>query len=147
MKLFEVPRLADLRNPTQGAPNGAAATYRDWRNGFWKQNLNGGKPERLAGLPEERIFGYGWSHDGKSFAFTRVIHTGNVLLMSDSQVTALRGAWNLTAPRQRGVWTSNELLHQPLKGLAVHSEPLMRKRAFFESWFAILVRGLLVLIK
>ena len=61
-------------------------TYRDLRNGVWKQNLDGGKPERLASMPEERVFGYAWSHDGNWFALSRVIHTGNVLLMSDSRL-------------------------------------------------------------
>jgi Tol biopolymer transport system component/DNA-binding winged helix-turn-helix (wHTH) protein len=85
LKLFDVPRLADLRTAAQWTPDGTAVTYRDWRNGVWRQNLKGGTPERLAGLPEERFFGYGWSRDGKWFAFTRVIHTGNVLLMIDSR--------------------------------------------------------------
>jgi Tol biopolymer transport system component len=85
LKLFEVPRLADLRTTTQWTPTATAVTYRDWRNGVWKQNLDGGKPERLAGLPEERVLGYAWSPDGNWFAFTRILQTSNLLLMSDSR--------------------------------------------------------------
>jgi len=85
LKLFAVLRLADLRTILQWTPNATAVTYRDWRNGVWKQNLDGGKPERLAGLPEERVFGYAWSRDGNWFAFSRVIRTVSVLLLSDSR--------------------------------------------------------------
>ena len=43
----------------------------DWANGIWRQPLAGGKPERLKGLPEEKLYSYAWSRDGKQFAFVR----------------------------------------------------------------------------
>jgi Tol biopolymer transport system component/DNA-binding winged helix-turn-helix (wHTH) protein len=85
LKLFDVPRLANLRYISSWMPDGKAVTYGDWRNGIWKQNLEGGEPYRLPGLPEENFFGYNWSPDGKWFAFTRIVQTSNVLLMSDSR--------------------------------------------------------------
>jgi len=45
--------------------------YRDWANGIWRQDLNGGPPQRLKGLPEEKLYSFGWSRDGKHFAFAR----------------------------------------------------------------------------
>ncbi len=85
LKLFDVPRLANLRSFFRWTPDGKAVTYRDWRNGIWKQNLDGRGPERLAGMPEERLQGYGWSPDGKWFAFTRLVLNSNLMLMSDSR--------------------------------------------------------------
>jgi Tol biopolymer transport system component len=62
-------------------PDGKAVTYRDWVNGVWKQPLAGGKPERLAGLPEEKLYAYTWSPDGKRFAFVRGSEIRDVILL------------------------------------------------------------------
>lgn len=85
LRLFNVPRLTNFRLGIRWTADGKALTYRDWANGIWKQNLDGGKPERLAGLPEEKLFGYGWSRDGKHFAFTRGVSTKDVILLSSSR--------------------------------------------------------------
>jgi Tol biopolymer transport system component len=82
LKLFDVPRLANFRLGIRWTADGKAVTYRDWVNGIWKQNLDGGAAERLAGLPEEKLFGYGWSRDGRLFAFTRGVDTRDVILLS-----------------------------------------------------------------
>jgi Tol biopolymer transport system component/DNA-binding winged helix-turn-helix (wHTH) protein len=71
IKSFDVPRLGNLRLGVHWTPDGRAVTYRDWTNGIWRQNLDGGEPQRLNGLPEEKLFCYGWSPDGRTFAFTR----------------------------------------------------------------------------
>jgi Tol biopolymer transport system component len=85
LKLFSVPRLANLRLGIRWTADGKAVTYRDWTHGIWKQNIDGGEPERLAGLPEEKLFGYGWSRDGKLFAFTRGVEARDVILVSNSR--------------------------------------------------------------
>jgi Tol biopolymer transport system component/DNA-binding winged helix-turn-helix (wHTH) protein len=69
--LFDVPRLANFNYGIRWTPDGKAVTYRDWANGIWRQPLGGGKPERLAGLPEEKLYAYAWSSDGRHFAFVR----------------------------------------------------------------------------
>jgi Tol biopolymer transport system component len=61
--------------------DGTAVAYRDWVNGIWRQPVDGGAPQRLSGLPEEKLFAYGWSPDGKQFAFTRGAETRDVVLM------------------------------------------------------------------
>ena len=71
LKLFDVARLANFTIGIRWTPDGKAATYRDWANGIWRQPLAGGKPERLKGLPEEKLYSYAWSRDGKQFAFVR----------------------------------------------------------------------------
>ena len=83
LKTFDLPRLANLRLGVHWALDGKAVTYRDWANGIWKQNLNGGEPQRLEGLPQEKLFGYGWSPDGKLFAFTRGSDSRDVILISN----------------------------------------------------------------
>jgi hypothetical protein len=56
-------------------------TISDWVNGIWRQPIDGGAPQRLAGLPEEKLFAYAWSPDGKQFAFTRGTETRDLVLM------------------------------------------------------------------
>ena len=71
VKLFDVPRSAALNDGLRWTPDGKALCYRDYANGVWRQPVAGGLPKRLEGLPEEKGYIYGWSHDGKLFAFTR----------------------------------------------------------------------------
>jgi Tol biopolymer transport system component/DNA-binding winged helix-turn-helix (wHTH) protein len=85
LKLFDVPRLANLRLGVHWTPDSKAVSYRDWVNGIWKQNLDGGQPQRLEGLPEERLFSYSWSPDGKLFAFARGTTTRDVVLIKGEE--------------------------------------------------------------
>jgi len=41
----------------------------------------GGAPQRLAGLPEEKLFAFGWSLDRRQFAFTRGSEIRDVILI------------------------------------------------------------------
>ena len=84
IKLFDVPRLANLRLGVRWTPDGKAVTYRDWVNGIWRQNLNGGEPQRLKGLPNEKLYAYDWSSDGKRFAFTRGAEIRDLVLINNS---------------------------------------------------------------
>jgi Tol biopolymer transport system component/DNA-binding winged helix-turn-helix (wHTH) protein len=83
IKTFDLPRLANLRFAPRWTPDGQAVTYRDWSNGIWKQDIVGGPPQRLGGLPEEKLFNYGWSADGKQFAFTRGASIQDVVLLEN----------------------------------------------------------------
>jgi len=80
-KLFDVPRLANFNYGIRWTPDGKAVTYRDWANGIWRQPLRGGNPERLTGLPEEKLYAYAWSRDGKQFAFVRGAEIRDVILL------------------------------------------------------------------
>jgi Tol biopolymer transport system component len=71
VKMFDTPRTANFTNGIRWTPDGKAVCYRDWANGIWRQDLNGGPPQRLKGLPEEKLYSFGWSRDGKHFAFAR----------------------------------------------------------------------------
>ncbi|MGQ0761643.1 MAG: winged helix-turn-helix domain-containing protein [Acidobacteriota bacterium] len=83
IKFFNVPRLANFNNGLRWTPDSKAITYRDTANGVWKQSLEGGEPRRLEGLPQEKLFSYGWSRDGKLFAFARGTELREVVLIRD----------------------------------------------------------------
>ncbi|HEX8248868.1 MAG TPA: winged helix-turn-helix domain-containing protein [Pyrinomonadaceae bacterium] len=85
VRLFDIPQSANFNNGIRWMPDGASLTYRDWNNGIWRQSLEGGEPKRLAGLPEEKLYAYGWSPDGKQFAFTRGTEIRDVVLISGTR--------------------------------------------------------------
>ena len=80
---FDLPPHANIRSGVHWTPDGAAISYRDWVNGIWRQDLAGGSPQRLKGLPTEKLYAYEWSEDGKYLAFTRGIEIRDVVLISD----------------------------------------------------------------
>ena len=41
----------------------------------------GGDPNRLKDLPEEKLYSYSWSPDGKQLAFVRGSEIGDVVLL------------------------------------------------------------------
>jgi hypothetical protein len=47
--------------------------------------LSGGEPKRLADLLEEKLYAYGWSRDGKQFAFTRGTEICDVTLITNNK--------------------------------------------------------------
>jgi Tol biopolymer transport system component/DNA-binding winged helix-turn-helix (wHTH) protein len=85
VKSFQLPHQANLRLGIHWTPDGKAITFRDWTNGIWKQNIDGGEPKHLEGLPEEKLFSFGWSPDGKNFTFTRGSTSRDVVLISGNQ--------------------------------------------------------------
>ena len=85
IKTFDVPRLANFRLGIHWTPDGNGVTYRDWANGIWKQELSGGAPARLQGLPPEKLYGYGWSLDGKQFAYVRGAEISDVVLIRNTK--------------------------------------------------------------
>lgn len=83
-RLFEIPPLANFRYGIRWSSDGQAVTYRDWGKGLWRQSIDGGAPQQLQGLPDEKIYSYGWSPDRKQFAFTRGIEIRDVVLISNA---------------------------------------------------------------
>ena len=84
VKLFEVPPLTNFRWSIRWTADGKAITYRDWGKGIWRQSIDGGAPEQLPGLPEEKFYSNSWSRDGKFFAFTRGAEIRDAVLISNS---------------------------------------------------------------
>ncbi len=83
-KVFDVPPLANFRYGIRWTVDGKAITYRDWGAGLWRQPVEGGGPQRIQNLPNEKIYSYGWSRDGKNFAFTRGNEIRDIVLISGS---------------------------------------------------------------
>lgn len=83
LKLFDVPPTYNFDFSIRWSPDGRFICYRDWANGVWSQAIDGGAPKLLEGLPEEKLYQYDWSPDGKQFAFTRGREVRDVVLISD----------------------------------------------------------------
>jgi Tol biopolymer transport system component len=83
VKVFDVPHAATFNNGIRWTPAADAVCYRDLGNGVWRQSLQGGSPQRLEGLPDEKSYIYDWSRDGKLFAFTRGREISDVVLLRD----------------------------------------------------------------
>ena len=83
LKMFAIPSTTNIRNGPRWMPDGSAITYRDWKEGIWRQPLSGGDPQQIPGLPKEKLYTYAWSPDGSQFAFTRGSESYDVVLISD----------------------------------------------------------------
>lgn len=84
LKLFDVPPTHNFDNTAiRWSPDGRFINYRDWSNGIWQQSIEGGAPVRLENLPQEKFYTYGWSADGKQFAFARGQEIRDVVLMNN----------------------------------------------------------------
>jgi len=82
VRVFDTPPAANLGLGVRWTPDGKAVAYRDWVDGIWMQALNANAPERLKGLPHEKLYAFDWSADGKFLAFTRGTQTRDVVLIS-----------------------------------------------------------------
>ncbi len=83
LKLFDLPNTTNPRNGPRWTPDGSSITYRDWKEGIWLQPLQGGKAQRIPGLPKEKIYPYAWSPDASQFAFVRGTESYDVILISN----------------------------------------------------------------
>jgi Tol biopolymer transport system component len=51
-------------NRIRFSPDGGSIIYKDIVDGLWKQSVGGGKPEKLPGFEDERVFHFNFSNDG-----------------------------------------------------------------------------------
>lgn len=58
VKMFDIPPTYNFDGSIRWSRDGGSIAYRDWANGVWRQSVNGGKPERLEGLPAEKLYQY-----------------------------------------------------------------------------------------
>jgi TolB protein len=84
-KLFDVPPRANFNYALRWTPDGRAVTYRDWGKGLWRQVLDGGPAQQIPGLPQEKFYCYGWSRDGKTFAFSRGTEMRDAVYVTSSR--------------------------------------------------------------
>lgn len=83
LKIFDLPKNFNFRYRLQWSSDGRFISYPDEANGIWMQNFAGGEPKLLEGIPEERIFTFIWSRDGKQFAYGRSREVREAVLISD----------------------------------------------------------------
>jgi Tol biopolymer transport system component/DNA-binding winged helix-turn-helix (wHTH) protein len=83
IKLFDVPKTYNFADSIRWTMDGKYITYRDWANGIWRQAVAGGLPERLEGLPEEKLYSYSWSRDGQKLVYTRSKELLDGVLITD----------------------------------------------------------------
>jgi len=84
IKSFEAPRSSTFNDGVRWMPDGKVICYRDLDNGAWQQSVDGGEPKRLEGLPEEKSYTFGWSRNGKLFAYTRGREIGDAVIIRNS---------------------------------------------------------------
>jgi Tol biopolymer transport system component/DNA-binding winged helix-turn-helix (wHTH) protein len=83
LRQFDLPKTGTLYMGSRWTPDGQAVVFRDGNFGYWKQNIAGGAPERLAGLPREKLYNFAFSKNGESFAFVRGTEIRDVVLIQN----------------------------------------------------------------
>jgi Tol biopolymer transport system component/DNA-binding winged helix-turn-helix (wHTH) protein len=83
LKLFDLPKSGTTFGGIRWMPDGKAVVYYDTNYGYWKQQIEGGEPNRIKNLPKERLYNFAWSNDGKQFAFVRGQEIRDVVLWSN----------------------------------------------------------------
>jgi Tol biopolymer transport system component len=83
-KLFTVSHFS-FNDGIRWMPDGRAIVYRHSERGLWRQDLDGGKPIPIEGIPDELIYRFNYSRDGKLFAFARGRVISDVVLMRDQR--------------------------------------------------------------
>lgn len=81
LKQFEFPPSSLRWYGMHWTPDSKAVAFRDNFYGIWKQPIEtNAPPERIEGLPREKIYRFAWSPDGKQFAFVRGQEIRDVVL-------------------------------------------------------------------
>jgi tricorn protease-like protein len=83
-RIFDTAPLANIRLGIRWTSDGKSVVYRDQRVGLWRQTVAGGLPERVPGLPPEKIYGFGWSRDNKFLAYTLGTEIRDVVLLTSA---------------------------------------------------------------
>ena len=71
IKQFDFSKNGSTYMGSHWTPDGKAVAYRDFNYGYWLQSIEGGEPRRMEGLPQEKLYNFAWSKNGKWFAFVR----------------------------------------------------------------------------
>ena len=83
LKQFDLAETGTFGNGLHWSPDGAAIVYRDFGGGLWQQPLTGGTPQKLADVPNKRIYYFDWSRDCKQFAVSYDDERRDAVLLSN----------------------------------------------------------------
>jgi DNA-binding winged helix-turn-helix (wHTH) protein/Tol biopolymer transport system component len=85
IKQFDLPATGTLFMGSRWTADSKSVMYRDTAFGYWLQDIEGGEPRRLEGLPMEKFYNFSWSRDGKWLAFVRGQEIRDVVLLSRAE--------------------------------------------------------------
>ncbi len=85
LHVFDLPPKASLFVGIRWTPDGQSLVYRDFGPSLWKQNLAGGEPEKILEFPDEVIYSFDWSFDGKQFAVAHGEDVRDVVLVMNDR--------------------------------------------------------------
>lgn len=84
VKTFEAPETANLNQSLRWTQDGKTITFRDWVDGAWQQDISGGNPRKIGGLPEEKLYNFDWSPSGQFFAYSLGRETKDAVIIQNA---------------------------------------------------------------
>jgi hypothetical protein len=79
---FEVAREGTTSNGLRWTPDGSALVYRNVNGGLWRQPIAGGDATMMPDVPDERLYFFDWTNDGRTFAMSYGNEVRDVVLMN-----------------------------------------------------------------
>jgi eukaryotic-like serine/threonine-protein kinase len=86
VKAFELPVTVEPSIPVRWTADGQALTFVATKSGvsnIWRQPLDGTPAAQLTTFPNEQIFWFEWSRDGRQLALSRGVVNSDVVLISN----------------------------------------------------------------
>lgn len=81
VKQFDLAKTGTVYMGSRWTPDSLSVAYRDANQGYWLQPIDGPAPVKMEGLPNEKLYNFSWSKDGKKFAFVRGQEIRDVVLI------------------------------------------------------------------
>ncbi len=80
VRQIDIPATSTLGLGTRWTPDSRSVAFRDIYSGIWLQPIDGGPAKKIDGLPDEKLYNFAWSKDGRFFAFVRGEEKRDVVL-------------------------------------------------------------------
>ena len=83
--VFDIVPGANFNHGIRWTPDGKSLVYRDFGPSLWKQDLTGGEPTKILEFPDEVIYSFDWSPDGKHFAVAHGEDVRDVVMVTNER--------------------------------------------------------------